>query len=1113
MSKVIELSPMLDLLGFCKLCNGTLKGIGLAVKVLRAVETDGDNVWAQVGLLWADVDKKVLETKIRSIDSALYMENIQRYHYLYGFATALLPNNNELFVNDAYIMLTNPVIRLEKGKSSIRLCNYSKPDAFNNFVMIPCKTAPINYMALQEDVRIVFDNIRKSSMNDLIKKNIFDMKGIQLCGNSSNVVNMPAVTHSTKIIVDDNDNIISRASSTDLLFGQKSDTIANLDEDYVVKNGRKYYNRKSFRYNDTFIKSMETLMKSSAEKVGSIVNKIDISIKSCNNTNINILKTNLVNGIITNLKFKPEPNKGITGFSLIYKVFNMAMETGLFDSVKGDEIAEYYENDNAISLGTDKIIITAQDRESVLGQLKESYTVIEVMENWLNNKPMTDSVFNVLHIRSNKFLMLFICVLLSVNARIVEQMDNSDSVFRIMSTNVYNLVFIYNFLSISDLDKLAMLMGVFDNINYEDSRCIAYLHAMMTDENDYLINYRTCVPIRELQNLRYGYEVTKMYHNKLLNNKGYAVDYDTMLNARAYLGLSNDNFKFASCEYVKHNNKILYVRSYDINSAIQAYVNSGLGIILDDGVVCIADYMLIQKEWVIFSRCKEICEREVKTYTDEEKQKIIEAFEEENNIKLEEKQKEAAMIDSNIFVLSGAAGTGKTTTAQLILYKLIKLEGYSEDEIMFVAPTGCAANRLKQVVKRKASTIHSFLRLGIGKSRTLFSLYDEAMLPEDVSVLIVDECSMITTDLMYSLITRLDTSKVKIIFLGDTAQLLPIGFGKPFDNMMHYLPCVTLEVSKRASESSCITANANLLLDNTLNDELVDGADFKKHLCSSDSIVGLIEQICKYYINNVSTDNSFYVSLSNVTQDDIFVVTPVKKEQYVWGSAKLNQVLRELFNPHKYGDLNSVYYNDFDVDKYYSIGDRVINLKNHVGATRYADSSSKIFKAEGYGITNGDVGKIKYILDGSEVTFHNDDETVTKGKKNYYYMFVEYKDVDIETNSYVNYLICYPLMKDSALDGNLGRKYVMGIDLAELDLAYALTAHKMQGSQARIIICPLLDLSYCGDFLCNNLLYTAITRAQSCCYLIGDVEGRQSVVNKMRHVYVLDKRLSWFDNY
>ena len=90
---------------------------------------------------------------------------------------------------------------------------------------------------------------------------------------------------------------------------------------------------------------------------------------------------------------------------------------------------------------------------------------------------------------------------------------------------------------------------------------------------------------------------------------------------------------------------------------------------------------------------------------------------------------------------------------------------------------------------------------------------------------------------------------------------------------------------------------------------------------------------------------------------------------------------------------------------------------------------------------------------------------------------------------------------------------VNDLDLSELDLAYALTTHKMEGSQAKIVICPILNPGYLGDFMNNHMLYTAISRAQKLCVLLGDVEGPYSTIEKMRRITVLDKRLSLFDKY
>ena len=135
-----------------------------------------------------------------------------------------------------------------------------------------------------------------------------------------------------------------------------------------------------------------------------------------------------------------------------------------------------------------------------------------------------------------------------------------------------------------------------------------------------------------------------------------------------------------------------------------------------------------------------------------------------------------------------------------------------EENIMFCAPTGKAANRLKEIVKKPTRTINSLF--GIGDESYTILPEEKVKKKSEIKVLIVDESSMINLNLMYNMISKLSDG-TRIIFLGDRSQLPPIGPGKPFTNLLTFLPCVVLNVSKRAAENSGSTRNAEFLLNNS----------------------------------------------------------------------------------------------------------------------------------------------------------------------------------------------------------------------------------------------------------------------------------------------------------
>ena len=465
------------------------------------------------------------------------------------------------------------------------------------------------------------------------------------------------------------------------------------------------------------------------------------------------------------------------------------------------------------------------------------------------------------------------------------------------------------------------------------------------------------------------------------------------------------------------------------------------------------------------------------------------------------------LLNSNIMAIYGSAGTGKTTTAEVLLYILQRTLDIKDNEILFIAPTGKAATRLREVVKRPTSTIHRAIKLNKGSTRA-----KAGILP--AKVIIVDEASMITVGLMRNLMSCIAES-TRVYFLGDIAQLLAIGFGKPFANMLNYIPVTTLEVGKRACENSAITRSANAWLALDKPNPLQQGDDLKIVGMSAAETPDYIFNICKHYLSNKVVPLPAGVpdiDIPNLKPEDIQVVSPIKAANKVYSTINLNTQLRDLFNPFD-GSAKRIFWKEGSTQREFRVGDRVINTQNNAGATRYYEENGEYWPFETTGVMNGDVGISRDIVDGVDMRFGLDTAAKRTSKRRQMdcYILVDYVDVDLEKNIPVTYTIAYEVFKDMDNIGTIGCIYATGAAIAStsLELAYALTVHKMEGSEAKLVIFPCFAMGT-SDFMSNNLVYTAMTRARKGLYMLGDVTNEQ-YMSQMRNCTLIDKRLSVFD--
>jgi len=719
---------------------------------------------------------------------------------------------------------------------------------------------------------------------------------------------------------------------------------------------------------------------------------------------------------------------------------------------------------------------------------------------------------------------------------IVKDSETSKSFYSVMKANPYLLVLLDSRFKVVDLDKLAMFYGVKWLTDTEVGRVrnIVYMHDMLCDSSGGMFSsYSTCVIKNDLR-FQVGVSLTNTQYG-YLDNSGIVVKEQTlnhlmMLNPR----ISREYFALPRDGWVDVSKKKFLRLGYNISKVIQDYVDSGLGVVFKiDGREWLADFTFVKKEVYIYEKLQQLCKQSVVNLDKKDIQDCVESFEKMKslelgipNFRLEDRQAKALELLSNgVLCLTGPAGSGKTTTAEALVYAAENLLGIDRDEIMFCAPTGKAANRLKEVVKRKTRTIHSLFGVGVDVFSFVSGMEKDKNVGDkksEIKVLVVDESSMITTNLMYAMLSKVD-NKTRIFFLGDKEQLPPIGFGKPFADLLKFMPCVVLNVTKRASDKSGITSNAKEIITNSCSaktmEDLKTFGDFKIINCGSNGVldaVNYVLSICSYHAHGVKRKD--FTEVSNLvgeelTADDIQVVTPVNKYNFKWGSSYLNGELQNIFNPRvksKFIKYNSSAASE-ELGIEFRIGDKVIHTKNNAKKVRLIKIGENMFDIEeSTGVMNGDVGKVEGIYKYSDMTFP--DEQVEKqirkeyyGKSNTAFLAVKYKDVDTELGSELEYIILYRYTM-----GRSAEEIKFLEDLLLLELAYALTVHKLQGSQAKLIVCVMFNAGKVG-FISRNMIYTAITRAQKACYLIGDITGSGSIINTGRLIEQTSQRNTMLD--
>ena len=425
----------------------------------------------------------------------------------------------------------------------------------------------------------------------------------------------------------------------------------------------------------------------------------------------------------------------------------------------------------------------------------------------------------------------------------------------------------------------------------------------------------------------------------------------------------------------------------------------------------------------------------------------ISALEKEEKITLDPLQRKAVLeaASNAVLLISGGPGTGKTTTINTIIrfFKGEKLE------VVLAAPTGRAARRMSEATGYPAMTIHRLLGVrspedsdpgeggfpdagreysaggSAGEKQGGFSYFERGKdKPIEADVVIIDEMSMVDMNLFHALLMAVPAG-ARLVMVGDVNQLPSVGPGCVLQDLIEsgsFHTIMLRHIFRQASESD-IVMNAHRIL---------EGTSLPMDNKSRDFFFLERDQVPVIYKHTVQLIRQMLPGYVGCRPEDIQVLTPMRRGNL--GVARLNEVLQSVLNPPAAGKREHE-----DHDTVFREGDKVMQTRNNYSIEWEIRGNFGMPVEQGTGIFNGDFGRIMEIDPGRKVmTVCFDDARM-----------VEYQFSDLE----------------------------------DLDLAYAITVHKSQGSEYPAVILPLL--SGPSGLFNRNLLYTAVTRARKCVVMLG----------------------------
>lgn len=408
--------------------------------------------------------------------------------------------------------------------------------------------------------------------------------------------------------------------------------------------------------------------------------------------------------------------------------------------------------------------------------------------------------------------------------------------------------------------------------------------------------------------------------------------------------------------------------------------------------------------------------------------KCISAVEEEQGFNYTDEQMQVIMqsLQNNLTVISGKAGTGKTSITKGIL-KVYQEFNYS---ISTCALSAKAAQRITEATGFASSTIHRLLG---AQGLNEFTYYENNPLPCDV--VLIDEGSMINAKLFLDLLLAIDFN-TKIIICGDHMQLPPIGYGNVFSDILHRQEFHTFQLTKpmRQAELSGILSDANMIREgiSPLTEpapKIIRGALKDMYYMFRDNREALTNIAINTFLSSVKSDGL----------DEVVIITP-RKKGCINSSTEINKIVQDKLLGKETRSIES------SVCKF-KLGAKVIQTVNNYDKN----------------IFNGEIGYIKQI------------GTREDGKK-----IIKYCEVE------------YPNMVSGTKNSKKIVEYKSN-ELSEIELAYALTCHKCQGSGYKTIIGIIDNTHYV--LLDNCMLYTLITRAKQRCLLLAEPSAFIKCIN------------------
>lgn len=404
--------------------------------------------------------------------------------------------------------------------------------------------------------------------------------------------------------------------------------------------------------------------------------------------------------------------------------------------------------------------------------------------------------------------------------------------------------------------------------------------------------------------------------------------------------------------------------------------------------------------------------------------KRLELIEQDAGLSLDKRQREAVIeaVKHGILILTGGPGTGKTTTINAMIH-YFESQGL---DIFLAAPTGRAAKRMTEATGYEAQTIHRLLEVNGNpeehEGRSGFSRNEEN--PLEADVIIIDEVSMVDLPLMHALL-RAIVPGTRTIFVGDENQLPSVGPGSVLKDLQQAGCFATVRLTRifRQAAESDIVINAHKINNGemvVLDNKSEDFFFLKRQ--DANTIISVVITLLQKKLPKY-VDAEMY---------DIQVLTPMRKG--LLGVERLNRILQEYLNPPDRKKAEKEY-----GEKLFREGDKVMQIKNNYQLEWEIATKYGLVVDKGVGIFNGDMGVITNINTYNEM------------------LEVEYDE---------KRKVTYPFQL-----------------LDELELAYAITIHKAQGSEYPAVVIPLLPGP--RQLYHRNLLYTAVTRAKKCVTLVG----------------------------